>query len=322
MKRGTVKVEAPISSHALKTLDEWSKDFGAPDAEVVEELYTTIESSELRDLGRHADSAVLIEETPGFLASVVEIERGLTPKQRAVLVGYTPMWLPVLANETIELRGVYGRFVKQDAAAMRELAKRRAAANDAWSECVAIRDQGVLNLRRAAGSRGEIRALVDGSAGNARSVVSLTTGTNAVAETLAALLAETDAAKKPTPLARVLRRTMLDEGFVAALKTAADLVTTTDDAANATAANLVTQDQLDTQDGRVMRVTEWIWRAFRQANKRDPSIGVPSLGKMESLFVPKRSAKEPEEGDPATPARPETPETTATPAKPVKPPVG
>lgn len=305
-KSDVVKVTAAVHAVGLKTLDEWAAEFGAPDAEVEEELYTTIDASALRDLGRHADSAVLIDAMPGFLASVVENERKLTAAQRALLVGYTPMWLPVLARETVALRDLYARFAVQDAAALREVAKRRSLASDAWSAGIAIRDQGVLNLRRAAGSRAEIRALVDESVGNARSVLSLTTGIRAVADTLAGLLAERDAANKATPLARVLRRVKLDDGFVSALRAAAILVETTDADANATAANVVTQDQLDTRDGRVMRVTEWSWRAFREANKRDPAIGVPSLGAMEGFFVARRNAKEPDGGEP-TPPTPVTP---------------
>ncbi len=311
-KSEDVKAVAPSAVGSLKTLDEWAKHFGASDPEVEEELFTTIEVSALRDMGRHADSEVLIEETPGFLASVVECEGKLTAKQRAVLVGYSPMWLPVLANETVELGKLYARFVKQDAEAMRELARRRAVANEAWTACIAIRDQGASHLRRVTTAGKDDRSFVDESVGNARTALNLATGTRGVATAITALLAQTDESGKPTPLARALRRMAIDETFVNALNDAAELVLTTEAEANATAANIVTQDQLDTRDGRVMRVTEWIWRAFRQANKRDPSIGVPSLGKMESLFVTKRSAKAVEEDEPTPPAPP----------TPVTPPVG
>ncbi len=312
MKAGAVKVAAAVQPANLKTLDEWAKDFGASDPEVEEELFTTIEVSALRDLGRRADSEVLIEETPGFLASVVETERKLTAKQRTVLVGYSPMWLPVLANEGVALRGLYARFVEQDAEAMRELARRRAAASEAWTACIAIRDQGASHLRRVTTAGKDDRSFVDESVGNARTALSLATGTRSVATAITELLAQTDSSGKPTVLARALRRMAIDETFVKALNDAAELVLTTDAEANATAANIVTQDQLDTRDGRLMRVTEWTWRAFRQANKRDPSIGVPLLGKMEPLFVTKRGAKSTEEDAPTSPAPP----------TPVTPPVG
>ena len=63
----------------------------------------------------------------------------------------------------------------------------------------------------------------------------------------------------------------------------------------------MTQDEIDLQDGRVMRVAEWIWRAFREASNRDGAIRVPSPGAMESLFVTRRSAKEASEPTPVKP---------------------
>ena len=38
-------------------------------------------------------------------------------------------------------------------------------------------------------------------------------------------------------------------------------------------------------------VVEWSWRAFREADKRDASIRVLSLGAMEHLFVTRRGEK-------------------------------
>ncbi len=292
-----------LTSAAMKSLDDWSRELGAPDADVVEELYATVEPADLVELGRHSDSATLIDAMPAFLASVTACLTRLGAAQRAKLVGFDEAWLPVLARETVALRDVYARFSAQDAAGTRELAKRRRAAAEAWTACVAMRDQAVRNLRRALGSRAGERAQIDDAQGTAKTITSLVTGTHAVADTLAELLAEKDPKTgKPSALARLLVRSKLDAAYVAELRGAAKLAHDRDAAANATAAARVTQDDLDAHDGRVMRVVEWVWRAFREAGKRDAVIREPSLGAMEGLFVARRAAKD--DAPPAPPANP------------------
>jgi hypothetical protein len=58
----------------------------------------------------------------------------------------------------------------------------------------------------------------------------------------------------------------------------------------------VTQRALDLQDGRVMRIVDWVNRAFRDANAVNGAIAVPKLGDLEALFVNTRRAtvKDPE----------------------------
>ena len=279
---------APAPAHTpvatVRTLDDWSRELGAPDPEVVEELYATVTPGDLMAQGRHTDSSTLIDAMATFLAAVKQCLGSLNAAQRAKLVGFDEAWLPVLAHETVTLRGMHLRFSAQDATAAREMAKRRKSAADAWTACVAIRDQAARNLRRAAGSRAGERAQIDDAVGTAKSITALVTGTNALADTLAELLAEKDPATgNASVLARLLQRANLNDAYVAELRQAAKDAHDRDAEANATTAHVITQDDLDVQDGRVMRVVEWVWRAFREANKRDPVIREPSLGGMESL---------------------------------------
>lgn len=300
-RKAQTAAQAEPSQH-MKTLDQWCVEYGDPDPEVVAELFDTVEVADLSEQGRRTDSATLYDAVPGFFAAVTESLASLSNEQRRKLVGFDASWLPVLAHESRRLRGLNERFSAQDAAATRELAKRRQSAAVAWTDCVTIRDQAVRNLRRAAGSRAESRAQIDDAVGTARSITTLVTGTNAVADTLEEFLAEKEPdTGKPTTLARLLVRSKLDGAYVAELRQNAKDANDRDAEAKATKADLVTQDEIDLQDGRVMRVAEWIWRAFREASNRDGAIRVPSPGAMESLFVTRRSAKEASDPTPVKP---------------------
>ena len=286
-------VQSTATSHAVvRSLDDWCGYFGAPDPDVHEELFSTVSTADLIADGRHADSAMLIDAMPAFLASVIDSGATLTDAQKALLVGYDASFLPVLAHETVTLRGLYARFNARDAAVAREIARRRTRASEAWSACIAIRDQAVRNLRRAVGSDAAVRAQLDEAVGDARSIETLVAGTRSVASTLAELLATKDASgKKPSVLARLLVRAKLDDALVKALREAATTARETHDAASAAGFAAVTQDDLDAQDGRVMRVVEWTWRAFREAARRDAAIREPALGAMDVLFVRRSTAK-------------------------------
>lgn len=282
----------PDTSAGMKTLDQWCTEYGPPDPEVLEELFDTVDAADLSEQGRRTDSPTLYDSVPGFLAAVTESLAALKGAQQKKLVGFDRAWLPVLAHEARSLRSLNQRFSAQDAAATRELAKRRQSAADAWTSCVAIRDQAARLLRRAARSRAEGRAQINDAVGTAESITTLVTGTNAIADTLAEFLAEKDPdTQMPTVLARLLVRSKLDDDYVAELRQTAKDANDRDAEAKATKADLVTQDEVDLQDGRVMRVAEWIWRAFREASNRDGAIRVPSPGAMESLFVTRRGAK-------------------------------
>ncbi len=279
----------------LHTLDELGRALGAPSPEVVEELFEGVSRPVLVALGQRAESGTLYAAVPGFAASVRDAWNALDASRRHALVGYAPEMLPVLVADTLGLRALHQRYVKQESQTAIELTRRREAAHTAFTRGRLLRDQAARLLRRVTrGSEAETAAL-DASIGSAESAATLADGLTAIADEIDRHRAQGSDARK-----RLLDRVRLDATYTASLRAAAKSVTDTDAAASAAASAIVSQEDLDAADGRVLHVADWIYRAFKEASELDDAVRLPDLGDLATWIAPKRSVVKP----PANPAKP------------------
>lgn len=273
---------------ALHTLDELGRALGAPSAEMVEELFEDVSRPVLLALGRRAESGALYGAIPGFAASVRAAWSALDDARRDEVVGYAPEMLPVLVADALSLRALHQRFATQAQQTAVELIRRREAAQTAFTRGRLLRDQASRLLRRVARGSDEETAALDASIGSAESADSLARGINAVADEIDRHRAQGSAVRK-----RLLQRVRLNAGYTASLRAAAKAVTDTDAAAEAAASAIVSQDDLDAADGRVLHVADWIYRAFKEASEFDDGVRVPDLGDLATWIAPKRTAPKP-----------------------------
>jgi hypothetical protein len=268
----------------LVTLTHLRDRAGAANEATHTDLYAAAVPSELQDSGTRVASDVLLGAATTFAADVLRIEAKLTATQKARLIGYDHGMPSVLIAEAIKLEGVYSAFSQQNPELAREQARRRADFS--------------ARRTRAQALRGQVtRALTNAIRGDASAAAAIET-TTAAADTQGGLSAVLEAlarevrsgARRSESRDRFARRG-LNEAYAAELDDAASTLRAAEQAQNAVATRIVTQAELDQQDGRVLLAVEAIWRPFRDAHAIDSGIDVPDLGAIEGLFVHSSGAK-------------------------------
>ncbi len=252
---------------------------------IVERCLQRDRTNRFEHAGALVASPTLVSGVVGYVVEVQQVLASLSPEQNAQLVGFDASFLPLLADETARLDVLSTRAVNEGIVVDVAIADRKAQAEAASSRGVALRQQGARALRRALLGQESDLAALEQAVGNASTAASLASGLEFVAGQIEHQLAHGDADRRS-----LLARVKLTAENAASLRVAAKDVLTTDEAASAVAQTGVTQRALDLQDGRVMRIVDWVNRAFRDANAVNGAIAVPKLGDLEALFVNTRRA--------------------------------
>jgi len=158
------------------------------------------------------------------------------------------------------------------------------AAATAFSTGVKLRDQAVRAMRRELVGVDEARAALEERKGVAESAEALAEGLEGVAKEIVLQRAE-------PARAAIMDAKRLTADYAERLRAKAAEVRATEGAAGGAVANPVSQEELDLADGRVLWVVDGVWRAFVDAAALDARVELPTLGKMEDVFVQKPTKK-------------------------------
>jgi hypothetical protein len=290
-KDKTPQPDTAPSAHTTTPTETWTLDslaavIGAPDATQRKLLFRAVTEEKLVAAGRAVDSDRIIDAVPGFVASV----RAIVEKNGAVPIhGYSPKQDAIVVHETVKLRGLKQAFDAQAQQGAGSKASRRAAAREAFAAAITLRDQAyqaVVPLLTEVE-----QAEIDASFGTAGSAQELKRGLDAVALSVEKLIAHKEFASE-------LEEMHLHADLARQLRERAALAVSTEQASTAaTPEHRVTQRELDTQDGVVLHVIGVIYKAFKAASASHPTLVLPNLGALRSLFEHTRSV-------PSTPRTP------------------
>jgi hypothetical protein len=96
----------------------------------------------------------------------------------------------------------------------------------------------------------------------------------------------------------------VNDALVAALEELAATVKTAGEGRTKGApATRVGQEQLDEQDGVVLRLIQVAWRAWREGRKRVQSVPLPDLGALRGLVQTRSAAGDESEAEPVPPSQ-------------------
>lgn len=284
-KGAAAAVEAQVEFQTLASL---RKALGPADDDVRAELFDEVTDDDMRTDGTRVVSEELVPGVVKYCSAVLGVLAGLGAAQLDDLVGFDRSFLPVLVDETVRLDALVARSHKEGITVEVTLAERRAHARSTNSSGIARRNQATRAMRRVLRGQASELAALESSVGDASTAKALASGLSFIAEQIDAQLGSA----KPARVS-LMKRVKLSAAYAQQLRALAASVLSADSAATATVQTGVTQRALDLQDGRVMRVIDWVNRAFRDANAVDGAIHVPKLGALEPLFFnTNRSAKD------------------------------
>ena len=236
-------------------------------------LFRNVNEAVLVARGQGIESKNILDDLPTFLFDARTTYAGLTETQKEFVVGYAPALDHVLGAEVEVLSRLYEAHQTQGQAGTITRKKAKAAAGEAWTAAMVLRDQAARTLGRLLGSGAEDQVAVRASKGTAVTEESLAAGLDALASLIEEhrgkdedLRAAMDVLKLTAAYAERLKA-----AAVSLRKAAKDVAATAPDAR-------VTQRKLDLQDGTVLHLVEFIYRAFKEARGHDETILLPRLG--------------------------------------------
>lgn len=260
---------------AQYTLDGLSETLRAPDEKIRAALFEDADEASLVESGTKVDSDNIVKDVPGFVGMALDIHKGLSDAQRAILM-LSPALLPLLVSETLELRRLKADHDASVTEGAGGKAERATAERREMREGIGLRDSVYDALRNARGPRG--MAKVDGIVGTAETGEKLAQGMEALAGFVRERLQKGSAADRTRfEVFQISEATAKTLETKAAAVRKASMVT-------AAPARRVTQRKLDLQDGRALDLIDRVLRAFRAAHRQERSILVPELRTIGWMF--------------------------------------
>ncbi len=272
----------------VRTLQELATLLPPPDPSRREALFAAVSEADLVGMGIRTASDRILFDAPAFFDATYTIHGSLNPEKRSLLTGFSISLLGIAVDEAIKLQALHE--------AQRETARTGGADKAQAVTTLATRRRDALTLRNNAIRAirpylptEELRARLNALRGTADTPQKLADGLRGVAETLDEVRAHSSAA-----VVALLDEVGLGQSYAKNLRdTAARLLEADLAAAGAPPHRMVSQRELDTQDGRVLHVMGIIYRAFQAGHDSDETILVPPLTRLARLFKGHRPQPEP-----------------------------
>jgi hypothetical protein len=270
----------------VRTLPELAALLDPPDPARRQAVYAAVSEADLVDMGTSTATERILFDAPAFFDAVYTIYGSLAPAKRELLTGFAYSLLPIAVDEAIKLQGLHEaqRATSQaggadKAGAVAILASRR-------RESLSLRNNAIRAIRPHLATD-EQRARLNAFRGTAENAQKLADGLRGVAQTLEDLRA----AAAPGVLS-LLDEVGLGKPYAKKLADTAEFLLEADRAtAGAPPQRMVSQRELDLQDGRVLHMIGLFFRAFQSGHDSDATILVPPLTRLTRLFKGHRATK-------------------------------
>lgn len=264
--------KAPVS-------DSLAAEVGAPSPRAARAVFRGADEAWMLARGQVTATEAILTAGAGFVRSTRAVYAGLTPAQRASLLGYDPSFDAVIVHELGLLRELNVRYDRVALAAGLSVGERKQRAREAHSAAATARLGAWQTLRDLLGASHPVMAGLAAAMKPAETTDIVADGLDSVAAVIARLRAEDPELREDLDLVKV------DDDHVAALR---DLAAKAREAARVAEAKpqelAAAQRALDLQDGRVLHAIGVVSRAFRRARRADATMLAPELGPLARVY--------------------------------------
>lgn len=275
-KRAPAKISTPKSQDPLRAL---VSRVSGPNLPLVALLTRGLTRAALNELGQSFASETILKEVPSFVETQLLAWKALGPEDRARFVGWSEPLVAQIVHESVKLADMLASF---DAASRAEAGEKKGSESrykSVRSAAIAQRDHAARVLRPLLPVGSDAADKLSAAKFSADSPELLAKGIVDVASVAKALVASANAAERAA-----LDEMRVNETLVASLESlAADVRQAGELRTKGAPATRVGQEQLDEQDGVVLRLIQVAWRAWREGRKVVPSIPLPNLGALRGL---------------------------------------
>ncbi len=295
------------TSASPETLDALAKRLGSPTPVAARVAFRGYDPAEGLTEGQAVATERILRAVPVFVGSVLEVWSAITDAQRKLVLGYTAAFLAVLVTEAQKLQALNARYDRVARLASVSRSRCETVANEQLREARDLRDH-VLRMATEFVPPSSQSATLKVAARGAETADKVAVALEALGDWITEWLQPLPADER-----EVYTAMGFDEALVADLRVRAERVRESQADLDALSSGTrVTQRELDLQDGRVLHVVGGIYQAFRSAVRRDPTMLVPDLGELDTVFERSSRSSRTTEGE--TPAAPPSPVTPPNPA--------
>lgn len=274
-KKTAVSAPAEAGRKGTHTLDSLVALLGPVDEPLRTALFENVLDEALVKRGTRVLSTSILDDAPLFLGSTYNIWQAITDVQRAK-VNIDPQVFALCLDEAHILRRLVQGFHAVVTTSASDQVEHSVEVRQVVSEGVALRSSVVDSLKSVL-DPAQV-AHVKKLAGTAETPETLAGGMKRIADYVSALLKNNTESQR-----RRLSTFNITAERATALKSKAEQVRLTG-AVTVAAVRRVEQRKLDLQDGRVLLLMEHILRAFRAAHREDPTILLPEVRALASVF--------------------------------------
>lgn len=251
-----------------------------------------ISRESLNQLGAAWSTRTILDAIAPLVSAQLLAWKKLSPEERSHFVGWSEPLAAQIVHEGVKLSALLEAF---EASAREESGDKKVDAvryKDLRAAAIKRRDRVARALRALAEPSSEVASKLATAKLRSDTPAALAASVRAVALVAKELVANSDTDERAA-----LAEANIDEALVASLEAqAAHVEAVGEQRKKGAAATRVAQEQLDEQDGIVLRLIQIAWRAWRDGREMVPSVPAVDLGPLRGLVkTGDTSADEPDE---------------------------
>jgi hypothetical protein len=268
------------SERSAKTsLQSLTEHVAPPNKALVRIATRSVSRATLNELGQSWVSEDIIAEVPAFIETQLEAWKRLSDEDKQHFIGWSESLAAQVVHEARALEMMLAQFVAESSGESSDKKTSSERYKKLRATAIGQRDRAARALDRVLPEDSDERAKLDTNTMRSDTPDELAKGIAAVASIAKKHIAQSNAEERAA-----LAAMRIDEAFVAALEATAERVKTAGLALKKGApATRVGQEQLDEQDGVVLRLIQVTWRAWRDGRKVVMSVPLPDLGALREL---------------------------------------
>lgn len=295
----TATRSAPPAPRAVTKDPLWSllTQVGPANPAIVAIVNRGISRASLNELGQSFGSETILREVPALVKTQLLAWRGLSEKDRARFVGWSEVLAAQIVHESVKLADMLQAFSETSSgeAAVKDSGETRY--KHVRRGAIERRDHVARVLRPLLAPESVAAGRIAASRLKADTPKMLADGVREVAAVARELIEGSNEDERAALAALRIDSTLVTELDALAVNVSAS----GEERTKGSPATRVGQEQLDEQDGVVLRLIQVAWRAWREGRKVVPSVPLPDLGALRGL-VQTRSTHGDEGEAPAPPS--------------------
>jgi hypothetical protein len=264
---------------AKTSLQSLAERVAPPNKALVRIATRSVSRATLNQLGQSWVSEDIIAAVPAFIETQLKAWTRLNDEDRQNFVGWSETLAAQVVHEARALEVLLAQFEAESSGESSDKKSGDERYKKLRSSAIGQRDRAARALDRVLPEDSDARAKLDTDTLRSDTPEQLAKGITDVAAIAKKHIAQSDAEERAA-----LAAMRIDDGFVAKLEALAERVKSAGVALKKGApATRVGQEQLDEQDGVVLRLIQVTWRAWRDGRKVVMSVPLPDLGALREL---------------------------------------